>query len=214
MKKESFLILMPFEYMQEDTREWTGKYAPQYWPPHEMFTRLSEEIGELAEEVEQKGKGVGEELSDIIFTITCMANSHDIRLDKEWKTYIQEKYVDAGKQYQQNITFERFFGDIHQDVRKLEVHYPSPEKLVMQLSVKQGRLAREVNHLYGNKKKKSGEEENSFGRELSDILFTVTCIANKYDIMLDKEWDTMLDEKMYGRDKERYVKKSTSEQTE
>ncbi len=70
-----------------------------------------------------------------------------------------------------------------------------------------GELAREVNHLYGTKKKKDGEKEGGLGQELIDVIFTVVCMANSQGVDLQREWDEMMEKKCYGRDKNRYTKK-------
>jgi NTP pyrophosphatase (non-canonical NTP hydrolase) len=105
---------MSLKKIQDDVEKWTGQFTPQYWPPHEILARLTEETGELA---------------------------------------------------------------------------------------------REVNHLYGSKKKKANEKENNLEGELIDIIFTVTCMANSQNIDLQKEWEKMIDKKCYGRDRDRFTKK-------
>lgn len=101
------------DFVQKDVEEWTGQFTPQYWPIHEMFARLAEEVGEVG---------------------------------------------------------------------------------------------REINHLYGNKKKKPEEKENTLGQELVDVIFTIACIANSQAINLTEEWKKSMEKKHYGRDQNRYDK--------
>lgn len=42
------------ERFQREVDEWTSQFDPQYWPPHEIMTRLMEETGELAREVNHR----------------------------------------------------------------------------------------------------------------------------------------------------------------
>lgn len=42
-----------------------------------------------------------------------------------------------------------------------------------------GELAREINHLYGDKKKRAGEAVGDAEEEIGDILYTVICLANR-----------------------------------
>jgi len=76
---------------QHEVDEWTSQFDPQYWPPHEIMTRLMEETGELAREVNhrfgtkkkkagEENRQLGDEMADIIFTLACLANSQDISL--------------------------------------------------------------------------------------------------------------------------------------
>lgn len=78
---------------QKELDQWFKKNNWPYWKPHEILARLFEEGGELArlvnhlygpkkkkpEELEQDLK---EELGDIIYTLICFANSHNISLDE------------------------------------------------------------------------------------------------------------------------------------
>lgn len=42
-----------------------------------------------------------------------------------------------------------------------------------------GELAREINHLYGDKKKRAEEAVGDVEEEIGDILYTVICLANR-----------------------------------
>lgn len=84
-------------------------------------------------------------------------------------------------------------------------YWPIHEQLT-RLCEETGEVAREVNHLYGVKKKKSDEQKNDLGLELVDVIFTICCIANHKNIDLDEAWKEMMDKKMYGRDKNRFEK--------
>jgi len=84
-------------------------------------------------------------------------------------------------------------------------YWPALEQMA-RLAEETGEVAREINHLHGTKKKKSSEETRELGDELSDVIFTVCCLANSHEINLQEEWDKMMREKNYGRDKDRYKK--------
>lgn len=85
--------------------------------------------------------------------------------------------------------------------------YWPPHEILARLAEETGELAREINHLYGAKKKKDGEHDNSLGQELTDIIFTVVCMANSQGIDLSEEWKRMMKEKLYGRDNYRFKRK-------
>lgn len=92
---------MSLKDIQKQVDEWTSQYTPQYWPPLEIIARLAEEVGELARETnhiygikkkkptEEKGD-MAEEISDVIFTLCCLANSQDIDLDEAWKKVMEK----------------------------------------------------------------------------------------------------------------------------
>ncbi|MFW9952320.1 MAG: nucleotide pyrophosphohydrolase [Candidatus Thorarchaeota archaeon] len=73
-----------------------------YWPPLAMFSAITEEIGELAKEInhlegfkpkkfKSEEGNVGEELADILYALICIANYYKIDLNKELENVI-EKY--------------------------------------------------------------------------------------------------------------------------
>jgi len=73
------------------------------------------------------------------------------------------------------------------------------------LSEEVGELAREINHIYGPKKKKADEETREMADEMGDIFFTLICLANSHNIDLDEVMNRVL-EKSRVRDKDRYEK--------
>ena len=91
-------------------------------------------------------------------------------------------------------------------VKQYKIEYFKPLEILARLTEETGELARELNHLFGPKKKKASEEIKEVSDEIGDLIFTLACLANSLKIDLDKSFaDTM--DKCYGRDKDRYEKK-------
>ena len=93
---------MSLKYIQDEVDAWTKQFVPQYWTPHEIMVRLTEENGEIAREINHlygpKRKKPTEEknhleleIGDLIFTLTCLANSQNISLDQAFRKTM-EKY--------------------------------------------------------------------------------------------------------------------------
>ena len=93
---------MELKEIQKAVDDWVNKTTNGYWKPNNIMLRLTEEVGELAREVnhkygeklpkpEEKEGNIGEESADIIFTIICLANSLDIDLEESFKN-VMEKY--------------------------------------------------------------------------------------------------------------------------
>lgn len=82
--------------------------------------------------------------------------------------------------------------------------YFTPMTLVVRLSEELGELAREVNHLYGEKPKKATESEGSIRLELGDLLFVIGCLANRLDIDLTQAFEDVM-YKFETRDKHRWT---------
>ena len=91
-------------------------------------------------------------------------------------------------------------------VQQFKIPYWNPHEILARLTEETGELAREINHLYGPKKKKSTEELKDMENEIADIIFTLCCLANSKNIKLDEAFKRVMD-KCYGRDKDRYEKK-------
>ncbi|MGM7701661.1 nucleotide pyrophosphohydrolase [Pseudalkalibacillus sp. Hm43] len=83
--------------------------------------------------------------------------------------------------------------------------YFSPLAMLARMTEELGELSREVNHRYGEKPKKSSEDEQSIEEELGDLLFVVICFANSLHIDLDEALRIVMD-KFNTRDKDRWTR--------
>ncbi|MCM3453488.1 nucleotide pyrophosphohydrolase [Heyndrickxia oleronia] len=79
--------------MQQEVDDYIGQFKEGYFSPLAMVARLTEELGELAREVNhyygekpkkntEKKKTVEEELGDLQFVLICLANSLNINLQE------------------------------------------------------------------------------------------------------------------------------------
>lgn len=91
-------------------------------------------------------------------------------------------------------------------VSQFKSGYWSQFEIMTRLSEEVGELAREINHKYGQKKKKTNHEGSDIEEEIGDIIFTLACLANKEKIDLDECFKKAM-AKCYGRDKDRFEKK-------
>ncbi|WNF38054.1 nucleotide pyrophosphohydrolase [Bacillaceae bacterium IKA-2] len=83
--------------------------------------------------------------------------------------------------------------------------YFSPLVMLARLTEELGELSREVNHYYGEKPKKSTEEEKTIEQELGDLFFVLVCFSNSLNINLEESFDLVM-EKFQTRDKDRWTK--------
>ena len=83
---------MSLREAQQAVDRWIGQYKEGYFPPLTNVARLTEEVGELAREVnhrfgektkkpEEPEGSIAMELADILFVVICLANSQGIDLD-------------------------------------------------------------------------------------------------------------------------------------
>lgn len=91
-------------------------------------------------------------------------------------------------------------------VKQYKIGYFKPLEILARLTEEVGELAREINHRFGPKKKKSTEETKEVGDEMADIIFTLAGLANSLGIDLDKAFKRAM-EKYNQRDKDRYERK-------
>lgn len=82
--------------IQKEVDDWVNDYKIGYWKPLEIMARLTEEIGELARELNHRfgpkkkkesedSKEIEDEMGDIIFTLACLANSLDLDMERGFR---------------------------------------------------------------------------------------------------------------------------------
>lgn len=97
--------------------------------------------------------------------------------------------------------------EVDQYISQFKEGYFSPLSMLARMTEEVGELAREVNHLYGEKPKKADEAENSIEYELGDILFIITCFANSLGIDLTEAHNKVM-HKFNTRDAGRWTPKN------
>lgn len=84
---------MRLKEAQQHVDDWIGQFEEGYWPPLVNLARISEEVGELAREINHhygpKAKKATEapsdlelEMGDVLFALICLANSVDVDLEQ------------------------------------------------------------------------------------------------------------------------------------
>ncbi|THE15109.1 nucleotide pyrophosphohydrolase [Bacillus timonensis] len=87
--------------LQEEVDAYIGQFKEGYFSPLALLARLTEELGELAREVNhyygekpKKGtetqKTVAEETGDLLFVLICLANSLNIDLEDAHNTVMNK----------------------------------------------------------------------------------------------------------------------------
>lgn len=93
---------LTLEAMQASVDAWISQWDEGYWSPLSNLARLTEEVGELARELNhhhgEKPKKASEdegniamELGDILFVVVSLANSMDIDLTQAFRA-VMTKY--------------------------------------------------------------------------------------------------------------------------
>lgn len=100
--------------------------------------------------------------------------------------------------------------EVDQYISQFQEGYFSPLALTARMTEELGELAREVNHYYGEKPKKSTEKEKTIEEELGDMLFVLICFANSLEIDLEEAHNRVMD-KFKTRDANRWTKKEKEE---
>ncbi len=91
-------------------------------------------------------------------------------------------------------------------IGQYKLGYFKPLEILARLAEEVGEVARELNHMFGPKKKKATEDKGDLEMEMADVIYTVVCLANSQGIDLDKAWKKMM-KKINSRDKNRWEKK-------
>jgi NTP pyrophosphatase (non-canonical NTP hydrolase) len=94
---------MTLKDVQKKVDDWVTQYKIGYWEPLEILARLTEETGEVARELNHRfgpkkkkdsedNKELAIEIADIVFTLSCLANSLDLDLDKAFDEVMNKCY--------------------------------------------------------------------------------------------------------------------------
>jgi NTP pyrophosphatase (non-canonical NTP hydrolase) len=98
-----------FREAQTTVDDWIRQYKEGYFTPLTNLARLSEEVGELAREInhrfgekpkkpEEPPGDLAAELGDVLFVVICLANSQGIDLDAAFAGVMQKvRTRDAGR---------------------------------------------------------------------------------------------------------------------
>jgi NTP pyrophosphatase (non-canonical NTP hydrolase) len=106
----------------------------------------------------------------------------------------------------QEKTLKEVQQEVDDYIGQFKEGYFSPLAMLARLTEELGELAREINHHYGEKPKKSTEKEKEINDELGDMLFVLVCLANSLHIDLEEAHDRVM-HKFNTRDKDRWTRK-------
>jgi NTP pyrophosphatase (non-canonical NTP hydrolase) len=90
-----------FREAQAAVDRWISQYKEGYFAPLAILARLTEEVGEVAREVnhrfgqkpkrpEESAGDLALELADVLFVTICLANSQGIDLDQAFERMMQK----------------------------------------------------------------------------------------------------------------------------
>lgn len=93
---------MAFAEAQREVDAWISQFEQGYWQPLAMLARVTEEVGELAREInhrwgekpkkqEEQDASIDEEIADVVFVLLALANSLEIDMDAAFAK-VMDKY--------------------------------------------------------------------------------------------------------------------------
>ena len=100
---------MTIAQAQAAVDQWIGQFEEGYWPPLSNLARLTEEVGELARELNHRyghkpkkanepEQDIGIELADILFVLIAIANEQRIDLTASFEQVLAKyRTRDAGR---------------------------------------------------------------------------------------------------------------------
>ncbi len=103
-------------------------------------------------------------------------------------------------------TLKQLQNEVDTYINSFKEGYFPPMELLARLTEELGELSREVQHVYGVKKKKTTETVRSLEEETGDLFFVLICFANSQGINLHQALDLVI-EKFEKRDANRWTKK-------
>ncbi|KOP83221.1 nucleotide pyrophosphohydrolase [Cytobacillus solani] len=102
-------------------------------------------------------------------------------------------------------TMKELQTEVDEYIGQFKEGYFSPLAMLARMTEELGELAREINHQYGEKPKKSSEKDKAIEEEMGDMLFVLICLANSLNIDLEKAHDLVMN-KFNTRDKDRWTR--------
>jgi NTP pyrophosphatase (non-canonical NTP hydrolase) len=96
--------------VQARVHAWIGQFEEGYWPPLSMLARLTEEVGELARELnhhyghkpKKRGEPDGDialEVADIVFVLVCLCNALGIDLGEAFERVMRKYDARDGRRW-------------------------------------------------------------------------------------------------------------------
>ena len=92
---------MTIKEAQQAVDEWIREYGVRYFSELTNMACLTEEVGELARVIARKygdqsfkpgeKNNIGEEMADILFVLTCLANQTGVNLTEEFHKTMEKK---------------------------------------------------------------------------------------------------------------------------
>jgi NTP pyrophosphatase (non-canonical NTP hydrolase) len=105
------------------------------------------------------------------------------------------------------ITLSQIQKEVDDWANQFTKPYFEPLSRMAAMTEEVGEVARVINNMYGDKKKKEDENEKHLEEELGDLLFTLVCMANAEGINLTDACERKMD-KVLKRDNNRWERKS------
>ncbi|MFE8695680.1 nucleotide pyrophosphohydrolase [Cytobacillus sp. FJAT-53684] len=102
-------------------------------------------------------------------------------------------------------TMKELQAEVDTYIGQFKEGYFSPLAMLARMTEELGELAREINHQYGEKPKKSSETEKAIEQEMGDMLFVLICLANSLNIDLEEAHNRVMN-KFNTRDKDRWTR--------
>ena len=100
---------MDIKNAQKEVDNWITKYGVRYFNELTNMALLTEEVGEVAREYGEQSlkkdkelKNLGDELSDVLFVLICLANQTGIDLEKSFYQNLNNKTRRDNKRHLSN----------------------------------------------------------------------------------------------------------------
>ena len=111
MARQVNTMTKSMKQIQTDVDEYIGQFKEGYFSPLALMARLTEEMGELARDINhyhgekpkkatEDERSIQDEMGDVLFVLVCLANSLDISLEEaheqvmhKFKTRDQDRWT-------------------------------------------------------------------------------------------------------------------------
>lgn len=105
------------------------------------------------------------------------------------------------------MSLKAYQKQIDDSVQKYEKPYWHPLSQLARIVEEVGEVSRILNHEFGDKPKKTGEVHDKLEDEIADVMYSLLCLANTFEITMDEPLQKAI-AKLETRDKDRFKKKN------
>ncbi|NQV09413.1 hypothetical protein HQ529_06185 [Candidatus Woesearchaeota archaeon] len=195
---------MAFRQLQDLVFNYTKEFKPQYWPSLDISARLEQEMGELSkvlnikygqkrEKPDEEVNTIEEEMADVLFTLCCLADSHELSIDLFINELMNKEYRTKGyEDYGDDETLKSIRDQIYK-LKNPEYENLNQLEILAKLNKNSGDLAGVIFDRRVSMQNGDDDYFKPLGNAIANIVITMFYLAGMENINLEKSFVDKID---------------------